>query len=67
MHINTLLVQRVLDEPEWAKKLSAEERRGTTALFWSNVNLEMDKRLDLGLPVTAPRPRSARATTVLRS
>jgi len=34
-------------------------------MFWSNINpygtfhLDMDKRLDLGLPVTVPRPRAA--------
>jgi hypothetical protein len=47
-----------------AKKLSAEDRRGLTAMFWSNINpygtfrLDMDKRLDLGLPLL-PRPRPA--------
>ncbi|MFJ2705430.1 Tn3 family transposase [Streptomyces sp. NPDC087428] len=62
VHVNTLLVQQVLAEPAWAKKLSAEDRRGLTALFWSNVNpygtfrLDMDKRLDLEL--TMPRPRT---------
>ncbi|MFF8633596.1 Tn3 family transposase [Streptomyces pilosus] len=60
VHVNTLLVQQVLAEPAWAKKLSDEDLRGLTALFWSNVNpygtfrLDMDKRLDLGL--TVPRP-----------
>jgi hypothetical protein len=62
VHVNTLLVQQVLAEPAWVKKLSAEDRRGLTALFWSSINpygtfrLDMDKRLDLGL--TAPRPRT---------
>ncbi|MFE5028180.1 hypothetical protein ACFRAO_33945 [Streptomyces sp. NPDC056656] len=52
----------VLTEPAWAKKLSDEDRRGLTALFWSNVNpygtfrLDMDKRLDLGL--TGSRSRT---------
>jgi hypothetical protein len=61
-HVNTLLVEQVLAEPAWAKKLSDEDRRGLTALFWSNVNpygtfrLDMSKRLDLGL--TVPRPRA---------
>ncbi|MEV2255230.1 hypothetical protein AB0I94_32450 [Streptomyces sp. NPDC050147] len=40
-----------------------EDRRGLTALFWSNVNpygtfrLDMDKRLDLAS--TVPRPRTS--------
>ncbi|MGW4824867.1 DUF4158 domain-containing protein [Streptomyces sp. NPDC004227] len=63
--VNTLLLQQVLADSKWAKKLTDEDRRGLTALFWSNVNpygtfrLDMDKRLDLGLPVGVPRPRSA--------
>lgn len=71
MHVNTLLLQQVLAGPTWAKKLTAEDRRGLTALFWSNVNpygtfrLDMDKRLDL-LPVTMPGPRRA-ADTPARS
>ncbi|MFH8628023.1 Tn3 family transposase [Streptomyces vietnamensis] len=61
VHVNTLLMQQVLAEPAWAKKLSDEDRRGLTALFWSNVNpygtfrLDMDQRLDLGLTVPSPR------------
>ncbi|WP_331744008.1 transposase (plasmid) [Streptomyces sp. NBC_00873] len=65
VHVNTLLVQQVLAEPAWAKKLSDEDRRGLTALFWSNVNpygtfrLDMSKRLDLGPAAAVPRPRTS--------
>ncbi|MGW4048142.1 hypothetical protein [Streptomyces sp. NPDC004721] len=58
------MLQRVLAEPAWAKKLSDEDRRGLTALFWSHINpygtfrLDMDKRIDL-LPVPVPSPRRA--------
>lgn len=61
---NTLLLQQVLAEPAWAKKLSDEDRRGLTALFWSNINpygtfrLDMNERLDLP-PAQVPRPRSS--------
>ncbi|ALC19415.1 Tn3 family transposase [Streptomyces pristinaespiralis] len=64
VHVNTLLVQQVLAEPTWAMKLSDEDRRGLTALFWSNVNpygtfrLDMSKRLDLGPTAAVPRPRT---------
>ncbi|MFF4576312.1 Tn3 family transposase [Streptomyces sp. NPDC001410] len=65
VHINTLLLQCVLAEPAWAKKLSGEDRRGLTALFWSNINpygtfhLDMEKRLDLtAVHLPAPRRRS---------
>ncbi|MFE6160590.1 Tn3 family transposase [Streptomyces sp. NPDC056486] len=66
VHVNTLLVQQVLAEPAWASRLSEEDRRGLTALFWSDVNpygtfrLDMDQRLDLGL--TVPRARGATDT-----
>ncbi|MGC4982413.1 Tn3 family transposase [Streptomyces sp. DT193] len=62
VHVNTLLLQQVLAEPKWAKKLSTEDRRGLTALFWSNINpydtfrLDMNKRLDLA-PCPAPALR----------
>jgi hypothetical protein len=64
VHVNTLLVQQVLAEPARAKNPRDEDRRGLTALFWSNVNpygtfrLDMDKRLDLGLTAAVPRPRT---------
>ncbi|MEU4587040.1 Tn3 family transposase [Kitasatospora aureofaciens] len=65
VHVNTLLVQQILAEPTWAKKLSDEDRRGLTALFWSNVNpygtfrLDMNKRLDLGSAGVVPGPRTS--------
>ncbi|MEV7583235.1 Tn3 family transposase [Streptomyces erythrochromogenes] len=64
VHINTLLLQQVLVEPAWAKKLTDEDRRGLTALFWSNINpygtfrLDMNQRLDLA-PAVVPHPRQA--------
>ena len=54
--LNTLLVQNVLAEPEWARGLTEADLRGLTPLFWSNINpygtfyLDMARRLDLGLP-----------------
>ncbi|MGA5194053.1 Tn3 family transposase [Streptomyces exfoliatus] len=64
VHVNTLMPQQVLAEPSWAKKLSDEDQRGLTALFWSNINpygtlrLEMDRRLDLAPLLPVPRPRT---------
>jgi TnpA family transposase len=55
VYINTLLLQRVLDDPTWAGKLTVEDRRALNALFWTNVNpygrfqLDMDTRLNLDL------------------
>ncbi|MCD9593858.1 Tn3 family transposase [Streptomyces malaysiensis subsp. malaysiensis] len=70
VHVNTLLVQQVLAETAWASRVSNEDRRGLTALFWSNVNLygtfrlDMDQRLDLGLTASCPwRDRHRRSIT----
>jgi TnpA family transposase len=63
VHINTLLLQAVLEVPEFHDLIGADERRGLSPLFWSNINpygrfrLDMDRHLDL---TTAPTP----ATTV---
>lgn len=61
VHVNALLVQQVLAEPVWAKKLSDEDRRGLTALFWSDVHpygtfrRDRNKRLDLGTATARAR------------
>jgi hypothetical protein len=53
VYINTRLLQTVLDDPKWANKLTAEDRRALNALFWAHINpygrfrLDMDTRLDL--------------------
>ena len=57
--INTLFLQRVLAEPEWADRLTEEDRRALTPLFWTHVNpsgtfsLQMDRHFDLDLPGAA--------------
>ena len=53
VHVNTLLLENVLEDPAWASRLTAEDRRGLNPLFWSHVNpygrfrLDMSKRLEL--------------------
>jgi Tn3 transposase DDE domain len=43
----------VLQDPQWARKLTEEDRRALSPLFWAHVNpygrfrLDMDTRLDL--------------------
>ena len=55
VYVNTILVQRVLEEPAWATRLTEEDRRGLSPLFWTHVNpygkfsLDMERHLDLGL------------------
>jgi hypothetical protein len=51
--INTQLLQAVLADPAWAGKLTDEDQRALSPLFWAHVNpygrfhLDMDTRLDL--------------------
>ena len=59
VHLNTLFLQRVLAEPDWAGRLEDHDRRALSPLFWTHVNpygrfrLDMDARLDLGFPLIA--------------
>jgi hypothetical protein len=62
VYVNTLMLEDILDEPEWAHLLTPADRRGLTLLFWSHlrpygeVNLNMAVRLDLtATPVPGPR------------
>ncbi|NDU72127.1 Tn3 family transposase [Actinomadura sp. DSM 109109] len=67
MGMNARMVQIVLAEPRWQKKLTEADRRALSALFWSHVNLygkfelDMSKQLDLG-----PGP-SVEGSTIRRS
>jgi TnpA family transposase len=53
--VNTLLIQKILAEPQWAERLTAADRRALSPLFWSHANLygtmviDMDSHLDLDL------------------
>jgi len=53
VYVNTLMIQDLLADPEWADLLTAEDRRGLTPLFWSHVlpygevKLNMASRLTL--------------------
>ena len=53
VHVNTLLLQRVLLEPRWKRRLTDADLRALSPLFWSHVNLfgrfdlHMDRHLDL--------------------
>lgn len=54
--VNTLMIQDVLAEPEWADVLGDADRRGLTPLFTSNmtpygdIQLDTSRRLALGKP-----------------
>ncbi|MGV9778827.1 Tn3 family transposase [Streptosporangium sp. NPDC003464] len=47
VYLNTHLVQIVLRDPPWAKRLTAADRRGLSALFWTHLNLY--GRFELGM------------------
>jgi TnpA family transposase len=59
VYINTLMIQRVLTEPEWAARLTVEDLRALTPLHYRTVNpyglirLDMSRRLPLGDDVAA--------------
>jgi TnpA family transposase len=38
VYINTLMIQRVLTEPSWFGRLTAEDQRALTPLIWAHVN-----------------------------
>ena len=51
VYINTLMIQRVLEGPEWQNRLTAEDLRAITPLIYSHVNpygrfsLDLEERL----------------------
>jgi len=53
VYINTLMIQRVLNEPEWQGKLQAEDLRALTPLVYTHVTpygqfrLDMKKRIEI--------------------
>lgn len=68
VHVNTLLLQAILEDPGYHDLLDENDRRGLSPLFWTHINpygrfhLDMDTRLDLGGPSTA----ASRAQSVQR-
>jgi len=53
VYVNTLMVQDVLADDDWARQLTDADRRGLTPLFWTHVapygevKLDMTSRLTL--------------------
>ena len=58
VYVNTLMVQDVLADQAWADRLTTEDRRGLTPLFWSHVAPYGEVRLDMGrrLPLHGTAP-----------
>lgn len=59
VYVNTLMLQRVLAEDSWRERMTAADARGLTPLIWAHVSpygafdLDMDRRLDIGLKEAA--------------
>lgn len=53
VYINTLMIQQVLSEPQWQNRLTPEDLRALTPLFYAHVNpygnfhLDMNERIPL--------------------
>ncbi|MFE3905396.1 Tn3 family transposase [Streptomyces sp. NPDC059153] len=68
MHVNTPLLQDILREEKWQKRLTDADRRALSPLFWTHVNpygrfeLDMNSRLELAAAeaaATVPGPGGA--------
>jgi hypothetical protein len=68
VYINTLMIQRVLSEATWEKRLTAEDLRALTPLIYGHVSpygtflLDMHTRLDIELPMDALHAIDAEVT-----
>ena len=53
VYVNTLMIQQVLDEPEWLGRMKKEDLRALTPLIYAHINpygifeLDMSQRLPL--------------------
>jgi TnpA family transposase len=59
IYINTLMLQRELDEAKWQKRLTEDDLRALTPLIYAHVNpygsfeLNMDERIDIEMKMAA--------------
>ncbi len=56
VYVNTLMIQRALDEPAWTARMGLDERRGLTPLAWGHFSPYGTFRLDITvrLPLDPP-------------
>jgi hypothetical protein len=53
VYVNTLMLQRVLEEPGWAGRMTEADQRGLTPLVYVHVtpygrfDLDLERRIDL--------------------
>ncbi|MBF0374933.1 MAG: Tn3 family transposase [Alphaproteobacteria bacterium] len=59
VYINTLMLQRVLDEPAWRGRMTEADLRGLCPLVYGHVSpygtfeLDLERRMDLDMPMAA--------------
>lgn len=59
VYVNTLMLQRVLTEPTWLKRMTAADHRGLTPAIHAHINpygrfdADFSRRIDLDLPMAA--------------
>jgi TnpA family transposase len=59
VYVNTLMLQRVLDEAKWRKRMTAADVRALSPLVYAHVNpyglfeLDMEERIDLELKIAS--------------
>ena len=59
VYINTLMLQRVLEETPWSRRMTEADIRGLTPLFYGHVSpygsfeLKMDERIDIELKMAS--------------
>lgn len=59
VYINTLMIQRVLQETAWTDRLTAEDRRALTPLLWGHVNPYGLFRLDMSARLAIDKRNAA--------
>jgi TnpA family transposase len=55
VHVNTLMIQSVLEDPVWQKRLKAEDYRALTPLIYTHVNPYGRFDLDVGRRLPMPK------------
>lgn len=54
--MNTLVIQDMLADPEWADVLTDEDKRALTPLFWMHIQPYGEVRLNTGSRLQLARP-----------
>jgi TnpA family transposase len=61
VYINTLMIQRVLNEPPWTDRLTEEDHRALTPLIWNHINPYGEFRLDMNARLAIEKTEAAGA------